>query len=97
MQAEADEAEGQRKQQEEKDREQDEQENVDINAIGNNSGPKYYITVQLCPPDHKPYSLDCIIDSGSQMNLMNMTSKGRFGNEAAFVTNGPAEYRHFYI
>ena len=33
------------------------------------SQPKLYITLQFCPLDLKPYSLDCLLDSGAQLNL----------------------------
>ena len=33
------------------------------------SEPKLYIPLTFCPHDCKPYSLDCLLDSGAQLNL----------------------------
>ena len=33
------------------------------------SGPKFFVKVQFKPDEYKPYLLDCMIDSGCQVNL----------------------------
>ena len=38
-------------------------------TLGMLTGPKMFIRIQLCPNEFKPYFLDCMLDSGCQVNL----------------------------
>ena len=38
-------------------------------TLGMLTGPKMFIWIQLCPSEFKPYFLDCMLDSGCQVNL----------------------------
>ena len=37
--------------------------------LGMLTGPKIFVKVQFNPKEFKPYTLDCMIDSGCQVNL----------------------------
>ena len=40
-----------------------------LGSLGLFTGPKYFIKIKFCPSEFKSYELDCLIDSGCQMNL----------------------------
>jgi hypothetical protein len=33
-------------------------------------GTKFYMKITFCPPETKPYEVDCLVDSGCQLNLL---------------------------
>ena len=40
-----------------------------LGSLGLFTGPKYFIKIKFFPSEYKAYELDCMIDSGCQMNL----------------------------
>ena len=47
-------------------------EEPSIGSLGLFTGPNYFIKIKFCPYEFKSHELDCMIDSGCQMN----TKKG---------------------
>ena len=44
-------------------------EEPSLGSLGLFTCPKYFIKIKFCPSEFKSYELDCMIDSGCQMNL----------------------------
>ena len=40
-----------------------------LGSLGLFTGPKYFIKIKFVPSEFKSYELDCMIDSGFQLNL----------------------------